>query len=254
LPPAIIISLQLLQSFAMTLPTQTTQANPVDAAITSRMSTRAFTQESVSRETIAEILQVASRAASGTNTQPWKVYVLQGASRDGLIAKVCGAHDAIRANPELAAEYREEYAYYPTKWTSPYIERRRENGWGLYGLLGIGKTDKDKMHAQHQRNYRFFDAPVGFMFTVDRVLERGSLVDYGMFLQSIMVAARGRGLHTCPQAAWNGFSKIILPHIGASSDEMLVCGMALGYADEANVVNTFHTPREPVAGFTKWLA
>ena len=225
----------------------------VDAAITSRMSTRAFTKQPVHRETISEILEVASRAASGTNTQPWKTYVLQGSSRDSLVQKVCAAHDAIRDNPALAAEYREEYAYYPTKWTSPFIERRRENGWGLYGLLGIGKADKVKMHAQHQRNYRFFDAPVGLMFTVDRVLERGSLVDYGMFMQNIMVAARGRGLHTCPQAAWNGFAKIILPHIGAGPDEMLVCGMSLGFADETDPVNTFRTPRVPVEDFTRWL-
>ena len=238
----------------MTFPTaNAAPSSIVDEAITSRMSTRAFTQAPVARETITEILQVASRAASGTNTQPWKVYVLQGANRDTLVTKVCSAHDAIRANPELAAEYREEYDYYPTKWATPYIERRRENGWGLYGLLGIGKTDKDKMHAQHQRNYQFFDAPIGLMFTIDRVLGRGSLVDYGMFLQSIMVAARGRGLHTCPQAAWNGFGKIILPHIGATSEEMLVCGMALGHADEEQVVNTFRTPREAVATFTHWL-
>jgi nitroreductase len=120
-------------------------------------------------------------------------------------------------------------------------------------LLGIGKGDKDKMHAQHQRNYRFFDAPVGLMFTIDRVLGRGSLLDYGMFLQSIMVAARGHGLHTCPQAAWNGFAKIILPHIGAGEEEMLVCGMALGYADVDAPVNGFVTPRVPVAEFTRWL-
>lgn len=226
----------------------------VDAAITSRRSNRAFTSQVVSREVITDLLRVASRAPSGTNCQPWKVYVLQGASRDTLVAKVCAAHDALRANPALAAEYREEYDYYPEKWVSPYIERRRENGWGLYGLLGIVKGEKDKMHAQHQRNYKFFDAPVGLMFTLDRVMGRGSLVDYGMFLQSIMVAARGRGLHTCPQAAWNGFSKIILPHIGAGADEMLVCGMALGYADESNVVNSFHTPRVPVEEFTHWLA
>ena len=225
----------------------------VDAAISSRMSARAFTQQAVSRETITELLQVASRAPSGTNTQPWKVYVLQGASRDTLVDQVCAAHDAMRANPELAGNYREEYDYYPEKWVSPYIDRRRENGWGLYGVLGIGKGDKDKMHLQHQRNYRFFDAPVGLMFTMDRVMGRGSLLDYGMFLQNIMVAARGHGLHTCPQAAWNGFAKIILPHIGAGADEMLVCGMALGYADETDVVNTYHTPRVPVEEFTRWL-
>ncbi|TFY98523.1 nitroreductase [Ramlibacter rhizophilus] len=225
----------------------------VDAAITSRFSARAFLPRPVPRETIEGILDVARRAPSGTNTQPWKVYVLQGASRDALVDKVCAAHDAIYADPSLAAEYREEWDYYPERWVSPYIERRRENGWGLYGLLGIARGEKDRMHAQHQRNYRFFDAPVGFMFTIDRVLGRGSLMDCAMFLQNVMVAARARGLHTCPQAAWNGYWKIVLPHIGAGEDEMLVCGMSLGWADESAPVNGFHTPREPVQSFTRWL-
>lgn len=226
----------------------------VDAAITSRFSCRAFLRErEVPRETVLEILEVASRAPSGTNTQPWRAYVLQGATRDALADKVCAAHDAIHADPSLATQYAEEYDYYPTKWVSPYIDRRRENGWGLYGLLGITKGEKDKMHAQHQRNYRFFDAPVGLMFTMDRILGRGSLMDYGMFLENVMVAARARGLHTCPQAAWNGFARIILPHVGAGEGEMLVCGMSLGYADLQATVNTFHTPREPAASFTRWV-
>jgi nitroreductase len=225
----------------------------VDAAIESRFSCRAFLPKPVARDVIADILHVARRAPSGTNCQPWKVYVLQGQSRDALVEKVCAAHDAIYANPSLAAEYQEEYDYYPEKWVSPYIDRRRENGWGLYGLLGIAKGEKDKIHAQHHRNFRFFDAPVGFMFTLDRVMGRGSLVDYGMFMENMMVAARARGLHTCPQAAWNGYGKIILPHIGAGPDEMLVCGMSLGYADESHKVNSFHTPRVAVEEFTHWL-
>jgi nitroreductase len=228
-------------------------ASLIDAAITSRMSARAFTPQEVTRDTIKHLLQVASKAPSGTNTQPWKVYVLQGASRNGLVAEVCAAHDALRADPALAAQYREEYDYYPEKWVSPYIDRRRENGWSLYGLLGIGKGDKDKMHLQHQRNYRFFDAPVGLMFTLDRVMGRGSLLDYGMFLQSLMVAARAQGLHTCPQAAWNMYSNIVMKHIGAGAEEMLVCGMALGYADSTNPVNSFQTPRVAVDEFTHWL-
>ena len=226
----------------------------VDHAMTSRMSARAFTQQPVPRALMEEILQVASRAPSGTNTQPWKVYVLQGPSRDSLVEKVCAAHEAMSHNPELAKNYQEQYDYYPAKWVSPFIDRRRENGWGLYGLLGIGKGDKEKMHLQHQRNFKFFDAPVGLMFTVDPVMGRGSMFDYGMFVQNIMLAARARGLHTCPQAAWNHFHSIILPHIGASEGEMLVCGMALGYADESDKVNTFVTPRVPVSEFTHWVA
>ena len=236
-----------------TLESQADLASVVEDAITSRMSVRAFLPREVPRSLLQHLLEVASRAPSGTNTQPWKVYVLTGASRDALVAKVCAAHDALRADPALAANFREEYDYYPEKWVSPYIDRRRENGWGLYGLLGIGKGDKDMMHAQHQRNYRFFDAPVGLMFTIDRVMGRGSLLDYGMFLQSLMVAARAQGLHTCPQAAWNGFANIILPHIGADENDMLVCGMALGYADPTDLVNTFQTPRVAVNDFTTWL-
>jgi nitroreductase len=228
-------------------------SNNIQEAIDTRMSARAFTQQAVPRELLTELLALAARAPSGTNTQPWKVYVLQGKSRDSLVDKVCAAHDEVRAHPEKAADYREAYDYYPEKWVSPFIDRRRENGWSLYGLLGITKGDKDKMHAQHQRNYRFFDAPVGLMFTLDKVMGRGSLVDYGMFLQTLMLAARGMGLHTCPQAAWNGFANIILPHIGAEENEMLICGMALGYADDKDIVNTFRTPREPVASFTRWL-
>ncbi len=224
----------------------------VQAAIESRFSCRAFLRDKpVPRATIEAILQVASRAPSGTNTQPWRVYVLQDAQRDALVEKVCAAHDAVYRDPSLAEQ--EAYDYYPTKWVSPYIDRRRENGWSLYGLLGIAKGEKDKMHAQHQRNFRFFDAPVGLMFTIDRILGRGSLMDYGMFLQNIMVAARAHGLHTCPQAAWNNFASVILPHIGAGEGEMMVCGMSLGYADLDAPVNGFHTPREPVAGFTRWV-
>jgi nitroreductase len=234
---------------------RTVVADPasVDAAINSRISVRAFLPKPVPREVLADLLQVSSRAPSGTNTQPWRVYVLQGATRQTVVDKVCAAHDALRSNPDLASSLKEEYDYYPGQWVSPYIDRRRENGWSLYGLLGIGKADKDKMHFQHQRNYRFFDAPVGLMFTLDRVMGRGSLMDYGMFLQNIMVAARARGLHTCPQAAWNGFAQIIKPIIGASDNEVLIGGMSLGYADESDRVNTLHTPRVPVENFTRWL-
>ena len=225
----------------------------VDAAIENRFSARAFLPTPVPRETLEDILRVARRAPSGTNAQPWKVYVLQGAKKDELVRKVCAAHDELRQHPELETKYRADYDYYPRHWVDPYLARRRQNGWSLYGLLGIGKGDKDKMHAQHQRNFRFFDAPVGLIFTLDRVMGRGSLSDSGMFLQNIMVAARARGLHTCPQAAWNDYASIVLPHVGATADEMLVCGMSLGHADEAALVNTYSTPREEVASFTHWV-
>ena len=225
------------------------QAAIVDAAITSRRSLRAFLPTPVPRETVEQILSVASRAPSGTNTQPWKVYVLSGEPKAQLSKKILAAYD----DPAERAGHTEEYAYYPTEWRSPFIDRRRKIGWDLYGLLQIGKTDKARMHAQHGRNYAFFDAPVGLIFTIDRVLQQGSWLDYGMFLQSIMVAARGRGLDTCPQAAFMQFHRIITEHVGATANEQLVCGMSLGHADPAAVENSLVTEREPVASFARFL-
>ncbi len=225
----------------------------VDAALVGRRSVRAFLPQPVPRELLTHVLELASSAPSGTNTQPWRVYVLQGASRDALVQRVCGIEDDIRANPDLAHNFPEPYDYYPAQWVSPYIDRRRANGWGLYGLLGITKGDKDAMYAQQLRNFQFFGAPVGLMVTIDKVMGRGSLLDCGMFLQNLMVAARAHGLDTCAQAAWNRYAQVVLPHVGAGDNEMLVCGMSLGYADPAQVVNTFQTPREPVAAFTHWL-
>lgn len=180
--------------------------------------------------------------------------MLQGAARDALVDKVCAAHDQLRDNPELEARYPEPYDYYPAKWVEPYLSRRRAVGLDMYGLLGIGKGEKNKMHAQQQRNFRFFDAPVGMIFTIDRIMGRGSLLDYGCFLQSVMLAARARGLHTCPQAAWNRFDSIIMPHIGAGENEMIVGALALGWADESDPVNALHTAREPVQSFVRFLS
>lgn len=221
----------------------------VDAAITSRRSVRAFLPTPVPRATVEEILQVAARAPSGTNIQPWKVTVLSGAA----LKRLCDAITSVHNDPAAMAQHQEEYAYYPRQWVAPYIDRRRKIGWDLYGLLGIGKTDKARMHAQHGRNYVFFDAPVGLIFTIDRVLEQGSWLDYGMFLQNVMVAARGRGLDTCPQAAFTPFHRVIARELQLPETEMLVCGMALGHADPDAVENRLVTEREPVAGFVRFL-
>ena len=225
------------------------QQETVDQAITSRHSVRAFLPDPVAREEIERILAVASRAPSGTNTQPWKVYVVTGATQRSLSAAILAAHN----DPQLSALHTEEYAYYPREWVSPYVERRRKVGWDLYALLGLTRDNKAGMAAQHGRNYCFFDAPVGFIFTIDRILEQGSWLDYGMFLQNIMVAARGRGLATCPQAAFTQYHRIIEAHLEIPATEMVVCGMALGYADPAKIENTLATAREPVAGFTRFF-
>jgi nitroreductase len=176
------------------------------------------------------------------------VTVLTGGAKARLSAAIQAAYD----DPAQRAAHTEEYAYYPTEWQSPYIDRRRKVGWDLYGLLGIAKTDKARMHAQHGRNYDFFGAPVGLIFTIDRVMQQGSWLDYGMFLQNIMVAARARGLDTCPQAAFTQFHRIIAAQLGLGPDEMVVCGMSLGHADPAAIENTLVTEREPVAGFTRF--
>jgi nitroreductase len=225
------------------------QQQNVDEAITSRRSIRAFLPTPVAREDVEAILEVASRAPSGTNTQPWKVYVLTGEAKERLSAAVLAAY----ADPQQAKQHTEEYTYYPREWVSPFVDRRRKVGWDLYALLGLTRENKAGMASQHGRNYRFFDAPVGLIFTIDRVMEQGSWLDYGMFLQNIMVAARGRGLDTCPQAAFTQFHRIIAEQLELPSNEMLVCGMALGWADPARIENSLVTEREPVSGFVRFL-
>lgn len=225
------------------------QQEAVDAAITSRHSIRAFLPDLVAREDIERMLEVAARAPSGTNTQPWKVRVVTGERKRSLSDAILAAHN----DPAIAAQHTEEYAYYPREWVAPYIDRRRKVGWDLYALLGLTRDNKAGMSAQHGRNYRFFDAPVGLIFTIDRILEQGSWLDYGMFLQNIMVAARGRGLATCPQAAFTQYHRIIESQLDIPSSEMVVCGMALGYADPSSIENSLITAREPVSGFTRFF-
>ena len=227
----------------------TAQQQIVDAAITSRRSIRAFLPTPVAREDIESILEVAARAPSGTNTQPWKVYVLSGRTRQLLSERIMTVHN----DPAQAAQHTEEYAYYPRQWSSPFIDRRRKVGWDLYALLGLKREDKAGMAAQHGRNYRFFDAPVGFIFTMDRVMEQGSWLDYGMFLQNIMVAARGRGLDTCPQAAFTQYHRVISEVLQLPPSEIVVCGMALGFADHDKIENSLVTEREPLPGFVKFM-
>ncbi|WP_087543215.1 nitroreductase [Acinetobacter sp. WCHA29] len=229
------------------------QIRYVDDAITARHSVRAFLDTPVATETIKDILNVAARAPSGTNTQPWKVYVVTGQKRAEMIERVCAAQQALFQQPELAEQYQETFAYYPETWISPFIDRRRENGWGLYGLLGIQKGEKEKMAAQQLRNYQLFDAPVALYFTVNKAMGIGSKMDISMMIQNVMVAAKARGLDTCPQAAWNHFHPIVLDVLGAPDDEELVCTVALGYADPDHIVNTFITPREAVENFTVFL-
>jgi len=221
----------------------TDASNPVDDAIASRRSVRAFLPTPVPRRIVEEILAVSSRAPSGTNMQPWKVHVVTGAAKHRLATAVVGAFLDHRDGHE------QEYKYYPDRFPEPYLTRRRKVGWDLYGLLGIEKGDTGRMRQQHARNHIFFDAPVGMIFTIDRALEIGSWLDYGMFLENIMVAARGRGLDTCPQAAFAPFHKVIRVELGIPESEIVICGMSLGYGDPDAPENGLVTERAPIGEF-----
>jgi nitroreductase len=211
----------------------------VDEAIASRRSVRAFLPDPVGEATVREILDIASWAPSGTNMQPWRVYVTSGATKERLSR-------AILDSGRRSEKARGEYKYYPDKFFEPYYERRRAVGFALYGHLGIGKRDIDQMRAQHERNFVFFDAPVGMIFTIDRRLNQGSWVDYGMFLQNIMIAARARGLHTCPQAAFAPYHEEIRAVLGIPAEEIVLCGMSLGYEDTSKPENRLRTDRAPL--------
>ena len=217
-----------------------------DHAITSRRSVRRFLPTPVPRAVIAEILDVAARAPSGTNMQPWKGYVLTGKPRDELCASVQRAFDAEEPG------HRHEIQYYPDEFFEPYLSRRRKVGWDLYGTLAIARGESGKMRVQHRRNFQFFDAPVGMIFTIHRGLATGSWLDYGMFLEDVMVAARGRGLDTCAQAAWTHYHKVIRTVLGLAEEEVVVCGMALGHADPDAPENRLVTERATSDRFMDW--
>jgi len=218
----------------------------VAEAITGRQSIRAYKPDPVPREVIERILEVAARAPSGSNMQPWKVRVLTDAAKDKLCRELVRRH-------ESGDNGKWEYQYYSDVWREPYLARRRQTGWGLYGVLGIPKGDRAASRQYQGKNFEFFGAPVGLMFTIDRDLAKGAWLDYGMFLQSIMIAAREEGLETCPQAAFCVFHDTIQRMLAIPDSEMVVCGMALGYMDETEKVNTFRTEREPASTFTQFL-
>lgn len=218
----------------------------VDEAVTSRRSVRAFLPDAVAESTIREILDVASWAPSGTNMQPWRVYVTVGEAKERISRSIL--QSGLRLDKAGS-----EYKYYPDKFFEPYHGRRRAVGYALYGHLGIGKREVDRMRTQHDRNFVFFDAPVGMIFTIDRRLNQGSWVDYGMFLQNIMIAARARGLHTCPQAAFAPYHLQIKPLLGIPDDEIVLCGMAMGYEDVSKPENDLRTERAAVDEWTTFL-
>ena len=234
----------------MTAPHETSMrsdSEAVDRAIESRRSIRGFRLDPVPLTEVERLLRLASRAPSGSNTQPWKVHVVTGAALADLTAALVAAHEAGR--PEAR-----EYEYYMVDWRQPYLDRRRKVGWQLYQLAGVERGDREAGDRQRGRNYTFFGAPVGLVFTIDRDLEQGSWIDYGMFLQTLMVAARGRGLDTCAQAAIASYPDILRERLGIPQSEIVVCGMALGHADPGEPTNALVAERDPVSNFTTFHA
>lgn len=221
-------------------------AMSVEDAIVGRRSIRAFRPDPVPRQVLERILVTAGRAPSGSNIQPWKVYVVQGARKAELERDMLAAFDS----GDFGSD---EYQYYPNPWREPFLSRRRSTGWALYSLLGITRDNKEAMARQLRRNYLFFGAPVGLIFTIGRDLPVGSWLDYGMFIQSVMLAARGLGLETCPQQAFAAYHTVLRSMLGLSDEEMVVCGMSVGYADWDAPVNALVTDREPIESFVTFL-
>lgn len=218
----------------------------VDLAIGARKSVRAFLPDLVPVGCLDEILSLAARAPSGGNLQPWRVHVVRGETLKRLTTSVCNAFD------QPGEQHTAEYEYYPTEFFEPYLSRRRKAGLDMYSLLHITKGDRTLMQEQHRRNFTFFDAPVGLIFTIDRRFSHGSLLDYGMFLQTLMLAAESRGLATCAQAAWLDYHSIIADVLELPKEERLVCGIALGYEDTAAVVNHLYTERAVLHDFVDY--
>ena len=211
-------------------------ADVFDAART-RRSIRAYKPDAVPLETLREIVALGRHAPSGSNIQPWRVHVLTGAA----LQRVGGAIQRAFLSDEPG--HQRDYEYYTDPVVEPYLARRRACGWGLYGTLGIGRGDHEKSKAYRATNYTFFGAPAGLIFTIDRELEKGSWLDYGMFLQTLMLAARARGLHTCAEASIASYPDIVRRELGLDDAWVVICGMALGFADADAVVNTFQPPR-----------
>jgi nitroreductase len=219
-------------------------ASAVDEAIRTRKSVRSFLPTPVERFTVEQLLALASRSASGSNIQPWRVRVIAGDVKDRLTSAIL---DAV-ARDGLEA-YKREWNYYPVRWREPFLGRRRRIGWDMYSLLGIPKGDFEGTQRARLRNFEFFGAPVGMIFTLDEDLEIGSWLDLGIYLGAVMIAARGRGLDTCPQAAFADFHEIIRPLLNIPENEIVICAMALGHIDPDAPINAMVTERAPVSDF-----
>lgn len=229
------------------MPENLLNAAAVDEAINTRQSVRAFLPTPIERATVEDLLKLAARSASGSNIQPWHARVIAGDVRDRMVKAIFDAVERDGFEP-----YQREWNYYPVNWREPFLGRRRKIGWDMYSLLGVAKGDFEGTQRARMRNYEFFGAPVGMIFTLDEDLEIGSWLDLGIYLGTLMIAARGHGLHTCPQAAFADFHKVIRPILDIPEKEIIVCGMALGHIDPDAPVNKLATSRAPLADFASF--
>ncbi|MBF0264727.1 MAG: nitroreductase [Gammaproteobacteria bacterium] len=218
----------------------------VSEALRNRKSVRAFTDQEVDNELIKEILTSAGHAPSGVNTQPWNVLVLTGESKEQL-------QKLMEAEFRAGEKGKMDYQYYPLEWQEPYKGRRKECGLQMYSALEIAREDKEKQLNQWAANYRSFDAPVMMIFYMDGVMETGSFLDYGMFLQSVMLAATEQGLATCPQAALAEYPDIVRKFAELDDDCKIICGISLGYEETSAAVNSYRTNREAIEQWVKFL-
>jgi len=215
----------------------------VSEAIATRRTNRAFLPDPVPLETLKQILVQAARAPSGGNLQPWKVYLLIGAARDELVRRVA------EKRKETPMGEAPEYHIYPPQLSEPYRTRRFRIGEAMYGAIGIPREDKAARLKFFTRNWEFFGAPVGLIFTIDRQMQQGQWADLGMFMQSLMLLAREHGLHTCPQEAWAVWHSLIREYLKVPENEMIFCGMGIGYADENAAVTALVSERAPLEEF-----
>ena len=226
------------------LPTDLPQANPVDTAIISRRAVRGFLPTPVDQATLIRLLNLAARAPSGTNMQPWRVIALAGQPLADFTTALVEAFPAETGGSERP--------YYPSPQYEPYLSRRRKLGWDLYGTLGIARGETEKMKAHVARNLQFFGAPVGLICVIDRKLQIGSWIDYGAFLQTLAIGARGMGLDTCHMAIFAEFPNTVRRLIGLTEDDIVLCGVAIGHEDRAAPANALVTSRVPAEAFTEF--
>ncbi len=219
----------------------------VTDAILSRHSMRVFHDKPVPRELLEKMIDVSRYAASNGNVQPWKLYVTSGAARKRLSAAVIDAIKTGDAGPGA------EYDVYPREFTPVYDQRRKKVGKDLYTLLQVPKGDAEGMQRQFLKNFDFFGAPTGMILTVERRMGNGQWIDCGIFLDNLMLMARELGLHTCPQAAFSRYQHVLRRELPIPADEIVICGLAVGYADSAEVPNNLVTDRAPIPDFTVFI-